>query len=83
MSNPEPETLAFCNSLKIALIATSKSARQIAKEVGLGHATLSRIAAGRPCDIDTYFKIRRWLQRQGDALKMLKHLVEQVEKEVR
>jgi len=75
----EPETLAFCAALKVSLIATAKSSRQLAREVGLGHATLSRIASGKSCDVDTYFRIKRWMAKQGNALEALKDMVAQAQ----
>lgn len=78
----EPETLAFCNSFKIVLLSSNKSARQIGKEIGCGHATLSRIAAGYAPDIDSYFRIKRWMKKQGDALALLEDMVSRAKEEI-
>lgn len=78
----EPETLAFCHSFKAILLSSSKSSRQIGKEIGCGHATLSRIASGKAPDIDTYFRVKRWMSKQGNTLAMLKDMVAKAEQEI-
>ncbi|WP_322884155.1 hypothetical protein U8C35_06390 [Sinorhizobium medicae] len=78
----EPETVAFCNSFKAILLSSDASSRQIGKEIGCGHATLSRIASGKAPDINTYFKVKRWMAKQGNTLAMLKAMVAKAEQEI-
>ncbi len=75
MGKHEPETIAFCAQVKVAWMASRKSMRVCAREVGCSHATFSRLAGGKQPDLDTYFKVKRWLAKQGDALEALKQLV--------
>jgi hypothetical protein len=82
LKKDEPETIAFCNSFKTILLSSEKSSRQIGKEIGCGHATLSRLASGNAPDINTYFKVKRWMAKQGNALAILKDMVAQAENEI-
>lgn len=37
--------------------------RELAPEIGIGHATLMRIECGRQCDVPTFLKLTEWLMR--------------------
>lgn len=47
----------------IAAKRGSRGVRAAATEVGVGHATLSRVENGHMPDLETFAKICRWLQR--------------------
>lgn len=79
----EPETISFCNSFKAVLLSSEKSCRQIGKEIGCGHATFSRIATGEAPDINTYFRVKRCMAKQGDTLAMLRDMVVKAEDEIK
>jgi DNA-binding XRE family transcriptional regulator len=40
--------------------------RELAKEVGVSHATMSRIENGENCDAATLVKVLVWLFAEGD-----------------
>ncbi len=40
----------------------NRGLREIAKEMGVSHTTLSRIESGRQPDLDTFSKICQWLE---------------------
>lgn len=43
--------------------------RAAAKEVGVSHATLSRVEKGFLPDLENYEKIRRWLGIEGEMIR--------------
>jgi len=77
MNKHEPESLAFCQQVRAVWLATGKGMRECGREIGISHGTLSRIANGHPPDLDGYFKVKRWMAKQGNSLAQLKELVEQ------
>lgn len=79
MANHEPEAIAFCQQTQVAWIASGKTMRECAKEVGCSHGIMSRIFGGKLPDLDTYFKMKRWLVVKGDALAQLRQLVTSAE----
>ena len=43
--------------------ATGEGYRAIGREIGIGHATLSRVARGKPPSIEVYLKLNRWMEQ--------------------
>lgn len=37
--------------------------REVAKEIGISHATLSRIESGKPCDSGSMLKLITWMMK--------------------
>ena len=37
--------------------------RDLAPEIGIGHATLMRIETGKQCDVPTFLKLIAWLTK--------------------
>ncbi len=49
-------------SLKLKQKRGNRGIREVANEIGIGHATLSRIESGKQPDLDTFTKICKWLE---------------------
>ncbi len=47
--------------LRLARMVKQQSLRDVAAEIGIGHATLMRIEAGQSFDADTLLKLWHWL----------------------
>lgn len=47
--------------------ATQQNVRQLAPEIGISIATLSRIERGALCDVPTWLKVTAWLFREVDT----------------
>lgn len=48
-------------SLKLKKKRGTRGIREVAGEIGIGHATLSRIESGKQPDMATFIKICKWL----------------------
>jgi len=48
-------------SLKLKQKRGNRGIREVAEEIGIGHATLSRIESGKQPDMMTFIKICKWL----------------------
>ncbi len=55
-------------SLKLKQKRGNRGVREVAKEIGIGHATLSRIEAGKQPDLDTFTKICKWLEIDPNSI---------------
>jgi len=49
-------------SLKLKQKRGNRGIREVAQEIGIGHATLSRIESGKQPDIATFIKLCKWLE---------------------
>lgn len=49
-------------SLKLKQKRGNRGIREVATEIGIGHATLSRIESGKQPDLGTFTKICKWLE---------------------
>jgi transcriptional regulator with XRE-family HTH domain len=49
-------------SLKLKQRRGNRGIREVAREIGIGHATLSRIESGKQPDLQTFTKICKWLE---------------------
>jgi len=38
--------------------------RAIAKQIGIGHATLSRVCHGKPPTVENYMRLNKWMERK-------------------
>lgn len=47
--------------LRVHRTLQNRSLREVAPEIGIGHATLSRIESGKPIDAETLLKLWAWL----------------------
>lgn len=74
-----PEALIFCEQVRAVWLATGRGMRECGREIGISHGTLSRITNGHPPDLDGYFKCKRWMAKQGNALAQLKDMVSKAE----
>ncbi|WDA36450.1 helix-turn-helix domain-containing protein [Sphingobium sp. YC-XJ3] len=56
------DVASYARSVRIALAERNLSLREAAPQIGISHATLHRTAKGNgPCDVETYFRINRWM----------------------
>lgn len=56
------DVAGYARTVRIVLAERNLSYRQAAPLIGISHATLYRTAKGNgPCDVETYFRINRWL----------------------
>lgn len=54
-------TTTFGAMLRLWRLSRRQTVRQVALEIGIGSATLSRIERGGPCEVETWLKLQRWL----------------------
>ena len=47
--------------LRLWLASRRLTFRTAAKQIGTSSATLNRICAGKPCDMETWLKVQTWL----------------------
>jgi transcriptional regulator with XRE-family HTH domain len=57
----------FARSIKAALKQERLSMRELAKEIGCSVATISRVCAEKPPDVENYLKIQQWLSKRVSA----------------
>ncbi len=55
-------------SLKLKQKRGNRGIREVANEIGIGHATLSRIESGKQPDLDTFTKICKWLEIDPNSI---------------
>ncbi len=55
-------------SLKLKQKRGKRGIREVAREIGIGHATLSRIESGKQPDLATFTKICIWLNVDPNAI---------------
>ncbi len=55
-------------SLKLKQQRGNRGIRAVASEIGIGHATLSRIESGKQPDLDTFIKICKWLKIDPNSI---------------
>lgn len=60
------DQLVIGKLLKIHMNLNNIGVRDLAKEIGVSAATVSRLTGGKDCDLKTYFKISNWLWRHGN-----------------
>jgi len=53
---------------KISVKRAGRGVRQIAKEIGISPATLSRVENGKVADLETFRKICAWLKEDPGAI---------------
>lgn len=46
-----------------------RTLRDVAKEIGIGHATLLRIEQGKAFDVETWMKVQRWLLAEREQTR--------------
>ncbi len=51
----------FGRTVRGELAAKGLSVRRAAREIGISSATVSRVARGRPPDVESYLRLRLWL----------------------
>jgi transcriptional regulator with XRE-family HTH domain len=54
----------FARDIKSALKRDRLSMRDLARELGCSVATVSRVCAGKPPDVENYLRIEQWLHRR-------------------
>ncbi len=55
-------------SLKLKQKRGNRGIREVANEIGIGHATLSRIESGKQPDLDTFTKVCKWLEIDPNSI---------------
>ena len=55
-------------SLKLKQKRGNRGIREVAREIGIGHATLSRIESGKQPDLETFIKICKWLEIDPNSI---------------
>ncbi|RJQ37893.1 XRE family transcriptional regulator [Candidatus Microgenomates bacterium] len=55
-------------SLKLKHKRGNRGIREVAKEIGISHATLSRIESGKQPDLETFTKICKWLEIDPNSI---------------
>lgn len=53
------------DALRLVRTIREQSQRQLAPEIGIGHATLHRIERGQDIDADTLMKVMNWLMKKA------------------
>jgi hypothetical protein len=54
----------LARALDLHMCIRGLSVREAAAEIGVSHSTVNRVARGYKPDIDSYFRIRFWLETQ-------------------
>jgi transcriptional regulator with XRE-family HTH domain len=57
----------FARSIKATLKQQRLSMRDLAKELGCSVATISRVCAAKPPDVENYLRIEQWLSKARSA----------------
>jgi hypothetical protein len=52
-------------SKRFARASEHLSCREVAKELGIGHATVNRVQRGFEPDIETYLRIVKWMRNRS------------------
>lgn len=55
--------------LRLWLASRRLTFRTAAKQIGTSPATLTRICAGKPCDVATWLKVQAWLFASPESEK--------------
>lgn len=55
-------------SLKLRQKRGNRGIREVANEIGISHATLSRIESGKQPDLETFTKICKWLEIDPNSI---------------
>ena len=56
-----PGTTRLGEMLRLDRTVRGHSLREMAADIGIGHATLMRIEHGQSFDVETWFKVWAWL----------------------
>lgn len=66
--NPRKYGLSVGHSITKRQRETDMGYRAIGREIGIGHATLSRVARGSPPSVEVFMKLNAWMTRvEGEA----------------
>lgn len=55
-------------SLKLKQKRGNRGIREVANEIGISHATLSRIESGKQPDLETFTRICKWLEIDPNSI---------------
>lgn len=55
-------------SLQLKRKRGNRGIREVANEIGISHATLSRIESGKQPDLDTFTKVCKWLEIDPNSI---------------
>ena len=64
MSEQDPKEFlpdVFATKLRVAIARRGIHLRKAAEEIGVSHATISRVSRGTAPDVFSYFRIQYWL----------------------
>ena len=64
MSEPKPTNLGLI--LRKWRVVNEIGVRELAADVGISHATLSRIELGHQMDAQTFLRLMNWMMRQHE-----------------
>lgn len=64
-----PETIRFKRELKFCALCLEKGVTEIARETGISKPTISRVLMGKLPDIEHYFVLREWIDKNLASAK--------------